>query len=75
MLMGKLTSRPKDYDEKLTLEWIISTLRKSGINSKKIVIDRLENASEEDLYILQNSIYERQMELFRLERLGIKEEK
>lgn len=55
--------------DNLTLNWIITTLKKSGINSKKIVIDRLENASEEDLYILQNSIYERQMELFRLERL------
>lgn len=55
--------------DKLTLDWIITTLKKSGCNSKQIVIDRLEKASEEDLYILQNSIYERQMELFRLERL------
>lgn len=62
-------------EEKLTLDWIVRTLKKSGINSKQIVINRLEKASEEDLYILQNSIYERQMELFRLERLGIKEEK
>jgi hypothetical protein len=49
---------PKDYDEKLTLEWIISTLRKSGINSKKIVINRLEKAHCGELKELINSLVE-----------------
>lgn len=33
----------------LTIQWIIDTLKKSGCNSKQIVIDRLSNLSSEDL--------------------------
>ena len=42
-------------NEPLTLDWIIATLKKSGVNSKKLVIDRLENASHKELYELYNS--------------------
>lgn len=41
----------------LTLDWIISTLKKSGINSKQIVIDRLEKASDDELDELSCSIF------------------
>lgn len=41
---------------KLTINWIISTLNKSGINSKKQVRERLQNASIEELEDLEKSI-------------------
>lgn len=37
-------------------DWIISTLKKSGINSKKKVIDRLENISFEELKRFERDI-------------------
>ena len=43
-------------NETLTVEWIISTLKKSGINSKQIMIDRLENSSKNELRNLSNDI-------------------
>ena len=33
----------------MTLKWIIETLKKSGINSKQLVIERLENATSYEL--------------------------
>lgn len=44
---------------KLTINEIVSTLRKSGVNSKHVVIDALTNASVEDLLELRKSINER----------------
>ena len=44
------------YYTKLTINWIISTLNKSGINSKKQVRERLQNASIEELEDLEKSI-------------------
>lgn len=41
----------------LSLDWIISTLKKSGINSKQVVIDRLEKASNGKLRYLSNDIW------------------
>lgn len=41
---------------KLTINWIISMLNKSGINSKKQVRERLQNASIEELEDLEKSI-------------------
>lgn len=41
---------------KLTITWIISALNKSGINSKKQVRERLQNASIEELEDLEKSI-------------------
>lgn len=43
-------------NEKLTLNWIIETLSKSGINSKKIVKDRLRNAKSNELYALSADV-------------------
>lgn len=34
---------------RFTLDWIISTLKKSGCNSKRVVIERLENCKYEEL--------------------------
>ena len=51
-------------EEKLTINWIINTLKKSGINSKQIVINRLQFASNDDLITLSNSCLDR---LFYLE--------
>ena len=51
-------------EEKLTINWIINTLKKSGINSKQIVIDRLQLVSNDDLIALSNSCFDR---LFYLE--------
>lgn len=42
--------------EPLTLEWIVSTLKKSGVNSKKQVIDRLEQATPFELLELFQDI-------------------
>mgnify|MGYP000935696564 CR=1 FL=1 len=39
----------------LTIEWIKSTLKMRGVNSKKMVIDRLDNATHKDLYDLSQS--------------------
>lgn len=50
--------------EKLTINWIITTLKKSGINSKQIVIEKLQLASNDDLITLSNSCLDR---LFYLE--------
>lgn len=43
-------------NETLTVEWIIETLKKSGCNSKQIVIEKLENANSNDLYNLWFSL-------------------
>lgn len=43
----------------LTLDYIIDTLKKSGINSKKIIIDKLTNATEFDLLTLKRSIQDK----------------
>lgn len=43
-------------DNDLTLNWVVDTLRKSGVNSKKQVIDRLENASIFELETFKRSI-------------------
>lgn len=51
-------------EEKLTINWIINTLKKSGVNSKQIVINRLQLASNDDLITLSNSCLDR---LFYLE--------
>lgn len=48
-----------NYQQALTLDYIIDTLKKSGINSKKLIIDKLINASEFDLLTLKRSIQER----------------
>lgn len=45
-------------NELLTLDWIITTLKKSGCNSKQIVIDRLEKAHYGELKELINSLVE-----------------
>lgn len=42
--------------DKLTLDWIITTLKKSGCNSKQIVIDRLEKAHCGELKDLINDL-------------------
>jgi hypothetical protein len=60
MLMGKLT----DYDEKLTLEWLIETLSKEGKGSKQVVLNRLKNMSFKESYDLMNSLHLKQFELF-----------
>lgn len=44
-------------NERLTLNWIIETLSKIGINSKKIVKDRLKNAKSNELYALSYDIH------------------
>ncbi|MCM1259642.1 MAG: hypothetical protein NC182_01700 [Prevotella sp.] len=44
-------------EEKITLDWIIQTLCKDGINSKKIVRDRLRNAKSNELYDLSYDIH------------------
>ena len=36
----------------LTIKWIIEELKKSGCNSKQVVIDKLESASHKELYEL-----------------------
>lgn len=46
----------------LTIQWIIETLKKEGCNSKKIVIDRLSNLSEEDLDALLTDVCIKNME-------------
>lgn len=43
----------------LTLDYIIDTLKKSGINSKKLIIEKLENATEFDLLTLKRSIQDK----------------
>lgn len=40
----------------ITIQWIIDTLKKSGCNSKKIVINRLSNLSNEDLESLLKDV-------------------
>ncbi len=47
---------PYSKSDKLTLDWIIATLKKSGINSKQVVIERLENANKNELRNLSNDI-------------------
>ena len=42
--------------DKLTLDWIINTLKKSGCNSKQVVIDRLENCEYEELVDLSTDL-------------------
>lgn len=44
-------------NEKLTLNWIVETLKKSGIGSKQIVIERLEKADWNELLDLQESTW------------------
>ena len=41
-------------DLPLTIENLVGTLKKEGVNSKGQVIDRLENASKDDLLDLAN---------------------
>lgn len=41
----------------MTISKIINTLKMSGVNSKKKVIDMLENASENDLVELAKDCY------------------
>lgn len=43
----------------MTINEIITTLKKSGFNSKKQVIDSLENMSRDDLLELQRDVKER----------------
>ena len=38
----------------LTIDNIVDTLKKEGVNSKRQVIEKLENASEDDLLHLSN---------------------
>lgn len=40
----------------LSIEWIINTLKKDGCNSKKQVIERLENADINELHYLKRDI-------------------
>jgi hypothetical protein len=42
--------------EKLTINWIKKTLKISGKNSKQLVIDRLENATFDELVDLNGSV-------------------
>jgi len=42
--------------EKLTINWIKETLKISGKNSKQLVIDRLENATFDELVDLNGSV-------------------
>lgn len=44
--------------EKLTIDWIKKTLKISGKNSKQIVIDKLENATFDELVDLNGSVLE-----------------
>lgn len=43
----------------MTIQAIISDLKKTGVNSKQQVIDKLSNLSKEDLLELRQSINER----------------
>lgn len=43
----------------MTINEIITTLKKSGCNSKQQVIDSLENMSRDDLLELQRDVKER----------------
>ena len=42
--------------EKLTINWIKETLKIRGKNSKQLVIDRLENATFDELVDLNGSV-------------------
>lgn len=44
--------------EKLTIDWIKKTLMISGKNSKQVVIDKLENATFDELVELNGSVLE-----------------
>lgn len=46
-------------NEKLTLEWLIKMLSTDGINSKKIVRERLKNLTSEDVKNLIKDLEER----------------
>ena len=45
------------FEEKLTIDWIIDTLKRDGINSKKIVRYRLRDATKEELKDLSNDAF------------------
>lgn len=46
-------------DFELTIDNIIIMLNKNGINSKKLVVNRLVNANKKDLVVLKRSIQEK----------------
>jgi len=47
----------------LSLNWIISTLKKSGINSKQLVIERLEDITLGDISDLNNDLSNKAKEI------------
>lgn len=55
----------KIMDKPLTLDWIITTLKMSGVNSKKLVVDRLEKMNVNEMFDLEVSIFDKRNEVLR----------
>lgn len=51
-------------NKELTLDWILKTLKTEGRNGKGQVIERLENASIDELNDLNVSIIDKQIEIY-----------